>query len=188
METAPIGQTGGIAPSEAEDQWMQRERKLTENVNRAIAYYRASARSARVWHRIFSTTSMVLTVLSPVFVVSNGASESGEGIFGIDAGELSTVAVSLTVSLAIVEGIRRIYKFDQRWSTCYMTGRTLKKAREDYRFGRIGLETGSDEWQKNLLRFRSVYEDATDTESREFFEVVKSAGVAASNAGGSTVH
>ncbi|TCQ16400.1 DUF4231 domain-containing protein [Rhizobium sp. PP-CC-3G-465] len=153
------------------DTWKARETKLLGYVNGAMEYYAETTRWCRYAQRGLSITVMVCAALAPVAVVSS--SGNGLGALGLHEPEIKILALIITILLAIADGLRRIFRYDQRWATCYIARETLKRARENYRITVIGLEVGSDDWKKNYEDLRATYESVIDRETQEFFDTVR---------------
>jgi hypothetical protein len=158
---------GSVTGSTVQQQWTAREQKLVEQVTSTIAWY--SKHMRRNWYaqRAVSVTVMILSVFAPLFVIG-----SDFEVFGIDPNVIKASAIITTVLLALLEGMKRIFRFDHRWSACFWARNDLKKAREQYRIKQIGQAVGSATWVENLLKLTSTYYDITDKESRDLLQSV----------------
>lgn len=157
-------------------EWLWRESKLLDEIAGAVEYYAKHTRRNQLWQRITSVSVMALSTLAPLVVAGSGIEG---GIFGLSKVQLNVAGVSITFVLALIEGIRRIFRFEQRWATCYMVKATIKREREKYRYARIGLTVGTDEWKAQLAALRKSFDDATGRETQEFFAAVQEAKAAA---------
>jgi len=159
----------------AVSEWLRRETKLMEEIASAIEYYSKHAKRNQFWQRATSVSVMILSTLAPLVVAGSGIAD---GTFW-SRDELNVAAVTITMILALIEGVRRIFRFEQRWATCYQVKSTVKRERESYRYQRIGLAVGSEEWKTNLATLRKAFDTATGQETQAFFAAVQEAKVMA---------
>ncbi|NLR96108.1 hypothetical protein HGP17_04605 [Rhizobium sp. P38BS-XIX] len=89
---------------------------------------------------------------------------------------LSVCAIVVATIGALIEGIRRIYRFEQRWATLNAAKRAIFSARETYRAKSIDLVMGSAEWQVIYYDFKNAYENATSQQASIFFKGLTSPG------------
>ena len=157
-------------------EWLRRETKLLEEIASALEYYSRHTKRYQFWQRATSVSVMVLSTLAPLVVAGSGVAE---GTFGLSRDNLSVAGVIITLILALIEGVRRIFRFEQRWATCYQVKSTIKREREGYRYQRIGLAVGSEEWKLNLAALRKAFDIATGQETQAFFAAVQDAKSAA---------
>jgi len=172
-------QTLMVPPSFTSDQakYDERENELLEAISQSLDYYRDEIAVAGDWHRKLSVATMVLSVLAPVFVAGS-ASTSVAGpvsasILGIPSTVLASIGILLTLAIALVEGVKRIYKYSDRWASAYTAKLAVKRARETYKFNRIGLIPGSEDWKQNFRTLEAAFEGATNAQTRDFFTTVQ---------------
>ena len=108
-------------------EWLRRETKLLEEIASALEYYSRHTKRYQFWQRATSVSVMVLSTLAPLVVAGSGVAE---GTFGLSRDNLSVAGVIITLILALIEGVRRIFRFEQRWATCYQVKSTIKRERE----------------------------------------------------------
>lgn len=156
-----------MTDSTVPEQWRAREQKLVEQVTSTISWYSKHMRRNLYAQRVVSVAVMILSVFAPLFVVG-----SNFEVFGIDPNIIKASAIITTVLLSLLEGMKRIFRFDHRWSACFWARNDLKKAREQYRIKQIGQAVGSALWVENLLKLTSAYYDITDKESRDLLQSV----------------
>ncbi|CUX19452.1 DUF4231 domain-containing protein [Agrobacterium deltaense] len=154
---------------EITDKYRFREKKLLDEIQRSVEYYVRYGQIAQKWQRITAMLVMVLSTFAPLLVVGSTTS-----LPVLSEEVVSFAAFLVTLLLALLEGTRRIFRFEQRWMACYMAKQTLKREREKYRFARIGLVVGSDVWKANLADLRRVYDEVTGSETKEFFAALQS--------------
>lgn len=150
---------------ETQEKLKHRENQFVDQVTDTIAWY--SHHMKRNWytHRTISVFVMIGSVFTPMLVAGSSLT-----IFGISDNFIRGAAIISTILLSILEGLRRIFRFEQRWSTCFWARNDLKKLRDQYRVAQIGEEIGSDVWLKNLQRLKDKYYAITEKESRDFLE------------------
>jgi hypothetical protein len=153
--------------TELEAAWAEREKDLIEKINGEIARYWNYSTSTRKIARAMSVTSLFCSVLAPVTVISSASNLSAFGVSQIAMTELS---VLLTVLLGFVEGLRRIFGFDQRWFGAMTAMVAVKNQKEHYLDSQIGKTIGSDEWKDTLLSTRAAVEAAAAGEMSGFFK------------------
>lgn len=154
-----------------QSQFKEREAKLLDQISGSIEYYVKYGKTAQLWQRYTATLVMVLSTFAPLLVAGSASTLSRD--LGLPDGSVAVAAFAVTLLLSLVEGIRRIFRFEQRWIACYTAKETLKRERERYRFARIGLEIGSDAWKSNFAELRKAYDDVTGSETKEFFAAVQ---------------
>jgi hypothetical protein len=152
--------------------WEKREIKLLNQLESTISYYIACSNVNRFFHRILGSISLVCAVFSPIFVVS-ATGKSTEVVLGMSAATTGTIALVLSIIVALVEGLRRMYRPEERWSTCWTTMENLKAAREEFFDRRIGYSRGSIEWLAAYGALRNALTRETGTETRRFFERIE---------------
>ncbi|MBO0906532.1 SLATT domain-containing protein [Jiella sonneratiae] len=155
------------------EKWAKREEKLNDEVTAAIRDYLEEMEFARKGSRFTNVLIMILSSIAPLFVVSTAAAPSFQGFTGISQNIIGLITLIITVALSLAEGFRRIFRFDQRWATCYVAKRALKNAREKYRISQVPHQIGSDEWVANFVGFRGYYESMIDREVKEFFDALQ---------------
>jgi hypothetical protein len=158
-------------PSVVQSQFKEREDKLLSLVEGSVEYYVKYGRTAQRYQRCTAVLVMVLSTLAPLLVA--GSSSTWVKDLGLPDKSIAVAAFVVTLLLSLIEGVRRIFRFEQRWISCYTAKETLKREREKYRFARIGLEIGSDAWKSNFAELRKAYDDVIGGETKEFFAAVQ---------------
>lgn len=146
--------------------WLKRETKLFAEIDNSVTYYAGRAKVALRSHRLISIAVVVVGPMAPVAVAASTAKDAI--LFSMPSGFYSGLAIVLTVLLAILDGVRRIFRFDRRWTSCNLAKVDLRRARETYLRKRIGLTVGDAAWQSNLGELREAYEAATGKELQGF--------------------
>jgi hypothetical protein len=174
LDTNPLAQIQPIVSDPAEElsnkKWAKEEAVLVGWVTGTIEYYKRVHKKTIKVQRVLAVTTVVIGAVTPVIVA--GAGTTG-GLFHLDPGTLNSFAVVLTVALAILEGIRRIFRFEQRWISCHIAKVALQKSLGRFRFATVGLNPGSDEWKSAMLELRTSFESTTERESEVFYQNLK---------------
>lgn len=153
--------------SEIEGKWKAREQKLFDEIDGAVSWYTERVRFNWYTHRTLSTVIMLAGVIAPLLVINI----NGQDVYTStnDMSWQSILALSVTILLAFLEGLKRIFRFEQRWVSCFWARTEVKRARERYRIAQIDNMIGSDSWKANLLALRSSFEGILDKESKDLF-------------------
>jgi len=128
------GQGSAAVSNVKQDDFKQREGKIFGRYEAAIKEYRNLGRWYLRRHRVISVALLVSAVLSPVLIASNN------DLFGLPEAQgiwLTRGAVVLSLVVALLEGIRRIFKYDDRATAAYHAQRDLVLARERYRMYKL---------------------------------------------------
>jgi hypothetical protein len=164
---------GGATQKSFEDEWREREKQFIADLDDNVVWYQKNSTTARQWHRGLGLVVLICAVLAPVTVVSGVGSSSSSLI---PATVLNVASVVITLAIAFAEGLRRNYRFEERW-TAFSTSRDqLKRLREDYLDSQVGKDVGSDPWIENLLKARKDKNAVVASETQGFFEVMREAG------------
>jgi hypothetical protein len=153
--------------TELEAAWAGREKDLMEIIDGEISRYWNYSTATRWKARTASVIALFCYVLAPVTVVSSASNLS---VFGMLAPDLAKLSLVLSVLFGFVEGVRRIFGFDQRWVGAMMAMVSVKSQKERYLDSQIGKAIGSEEWKDNLLRTRAAVEAAATGEMSDFFK------------------
>jgi hypothetical protein len=151
--------------------WKKREEKVLSTLEYARSYYLKNAERARILHRSLSLATLICGILAPIFVV--GTVGAGASTLGFDDTSANVIAVILTISLSLSEGLWRMFRPDERWTACLLSAEELRRAREDYRDSRIGHVAGTVEWQKAYRKLRVSMENTMSSETKQFFEAIR---------------
>jgi hypothetical protein len=154
--------------------WAQREEKITSQLDNTIAWYSSRMRRNLYAQRIVSVIVMLCGVFAPVLVAGSNLK-----ILGLENETIQICAFFLTIVLAILEGLKRIFRFEQRWSAYFWARNDLKKMRDMYRIEKIGKEVGSDAWVANFRKLVEEYYAITDKESRDLLDSITAQSAAA---------
>lgn len=153
--------------------WLDREKRLIERANKHIARYKRIAVRTRRLERTAGMVTLICSLLAPVAVVASAVSVgSTVGLFGLSPMLAAEVALGLTLILAFSEGLRRTFRFEQRWSAAVVAGFTIEKIREIYLDQQAEHILGSDAWIKALVAFRDEMDAVAHSEAQEFFQTV----------------
>lgn len=166
-----------MAQGTVEEQWAVREEKLLAKISETLSYYRARGEAARICHRISGIVVLIGSILAPVTVAS-GASGGTLNVLGVPAPVMAGAALIITLVVAFAEGLRRIFRFDQRWGSCFQTRDGIWRAREIYRETIIGHPVASEEWKKAYLTLKNTFLELTQVETTAFFDTVKAEAAA----------
>lgn len=147
----------------------QQEDRLLRIISESLDYYRDEISKAGKWHRRLAISTMVLSLLAPVFVASSASAE----ILKIPGAALAAIGVLLTLAIGVIEGVKQIYKFGDQWSSAYAAKLAIRRARDAYRFNRIGLVPGDDAWKENYRTLLAAYESASNAQTQNFFETLQ---------------
>lgn len=158
------------------DQWKERQDSLIEEIERTRKYYKSRGRSARYAHRALSIIVLVGSILAPVTVAPGAATAAGTNltVLGISQPTLASFSLITTIVVALAEGLRRMFRFDESWSNCWLTGEAIRQATERYRDATVGAPAGTAEWKTALQNLRREYDEAVAKESVNYFDVVRS--------------
>jgi fumarate reductase subunit D len=120
-----------IAVREATD-WNARENEHLKTIDKELKWYRGHAKWNRIAHRIASIVVLFCSIVAPITVA--GDDKTSILIFGyhIDKAQLSSIALIVTLILALTEGLRRLFHFEQQWATSNRVERALQDARSDF--------------------------------------------------------
>lgn len=155
--------------------WLEREKRLIERANRHIARYKRIAVRSRQCERAASMVTLACSLLAPVAVVASAVSAGNSApLFGLSPVIAAEVALVLTLILAFAEGLRRSFRFEQRWSAAVVAGFTIEKIREIYLDKQAEHILGSEGWIRSLVAFRDEMDAVAHSEAQEFFQTVLS--------------
>ena len=153
-----------------EDQWAARARALLEEMNGRLAFYAYWAEVNRKGQRITSLLIVVCSVLAPVTVISTP--EVGLGIFGLGVAATKALSLIFTITVALSEGVRRVFRFEHRWAVCANCRETIKRQRDKFIDQQIGKQVGSEEWIANLTTTRNAFDDVVMWHLQDFAYVL----------------
>ena len=98
-----------------EQRWLKQEHKMFSRIENDLRYCNGEIKLCRLAQTNLSIAVMIFGVLTPVVIAEAGKTDS---FFGSSA-LLTTVATGMAALAAILEGIRRIGRFDRRWIANY---------------------------------------------------------------------
>lgn len=153
-----------------EEQWRSREEKFHAEVTDTLAAYALDLNKTWKRQRAIAIALMVCGVLAPMLVVGSAFDDA----FGVPEQVTKGAAVVVTLTLAILEGLKRIFQFERRWAAIYWAKSAIKRARSDYRISQIGLDVGSEQWASHFKTYRDRVTETIDIETREFFDAFAS--------------
>jgi hypothetical protein len=152
--------------TELHPDWISREKVALERIEKQLRWHDRTALRSFWTERILAIVVLVCAVLAPLAIASDGnasAAGAGLGVFGFSALALKKAALILTITVALAEGLRRICKFDERYSISAQSREKLRFGMEQYLENQIGLQPGSDQWRKNLDAVRTLSQDISLT-------------------------
>ncbi|NKM45138.1 DUF4231 domain-containing protein [Rhizobium leguminosarum bv. viciae] len=149
-----------------EERWLKQERKMFSRIENDLHYYSGEVKLCRFAQRNLSISVMIFGVLTPVVIAEAGKTAS---IFGSQT-SLNAVATGIAALAAILEGIRRICRFDRRWIANYSAATKIRRLRDEYRSMQIGKPVGSEDWRANIFRYQQSINNVLDRETAEFFK------------------
>jgi hypothetical protein len=159
------------------EEWKKREKALLDEVRDSLKFYRKTKKVARVWQRFTSSVVMIGSILAPA-TVATGAATSGNQInltlLGIPSNSLASISLVISLCVAIAEGFRRIFRFEKRWASAWLSSQALYTAYDDYSDAIVGKSIGSPEWVSELQKLRKMVNGAKQQDGEEFFQSVKS--------------
>jgi len=150
-----------------EKAWKERETQAIGRLKRALDWYVRWANINRWFARSLAMVVLVCAVLAPVTVAST--ENAGIRVFGISKEGVSQLALLVTLVLAFAEGLRRTFRFDQRYATCLNARNELGVMQEDY----LDSQVGSDERVKNLTDLRQRMHGLLRKDYEEFLQIIK---------------
>ncbi|OWV71741.1 hypothetical protein ATY76_31295 [Rhizobium sp. R339] len=150
----------------SEQRWLKQEHKMFSRIENDLRYYNGEIKLCRVAQTNLSIAVMIFGVLTPVVIAEAGKTDS---FFGSSA-LLTTVATGMAALAAILEGIRRIGRFDRRWIANYSAATKIRRLRDQYRLRQIGKPVGSDDWKENIVHYQQLINDVLDKETAIFFK------------------
>jgi fumarate reductase subunit D len=167
-----------IAVREATD-WNARENEHLKTIDKELKWYRGHAKWNRIAHRIASIVVLFCSIVAPITVA--GDDKTSILIFGyhIDKAQLSSIALIVTLILALTEGLRRLFHFEQQWATSNRVERALQDARSDFLDQRVLYSVGTEKWIEEYSKSRKSVAALINSDSEEFFEAILSEGRAA---------
>ncbi|WP_144083188.1 hypothetical protein [Rhizobium leguminosarum] len=158
------------------NEWKKREQALLGEIADSLKFYGGVQKVARYWQRVISSVVMIGSILAPA-TVATGAATSGKQIdltlLGIQSSSLASISLVITLLVAVAEGFRRIFRFERRWASAWLSGQTLHAAKEDYLDAVIGKPVGSPEWVSEFQKLRKSINGAKNQDGEEFFQSVK---------------
>ncbi|WP_373371518.1 DUF4231 domain-containing protein [Microvirga sesbaniae] len=157
---------GVVALPLNEQEWKSQEDRLLHNVRSDIEYYDKASKVARIWHRSCGIVAIFAAALAPLFVLGSGQSST---VFGISTSVAGQYALFLTVITAIVEGLRRFFRFENRWRATCNARAALECALDDYNEVRYGLNANAQERVAAYRKLRNERQRITRAETEEFF-------------------
>lgn len=149
-----------------EERWLKQERKMFSRIENDLRYYGSEVKLCRLAQTNLSIAVMIFGVLTPVVIAEAGKTDS---FFGPPA-LLTTIATGMAALAAILEGIRRIGRFDRRWIANYSAATKIRRLRDQYRLRQIGKPVGSDDWRENIFHYQQLINDVLDKETAVFFK------------------
>jgi hypothetical protein len=153
--------------------WKERESTLLRDVRERLRYYKSARKTARVLQRVTSSVVMVGSILAPTSIATNTGNTIDLGSLGVTDSSAALISLTITLVVAITEGFRRIFRFEQRWASAWLSGQKLHMARERYYDSIVGLEFGGEAWKTELMNLRKAVNDTMTLDGEEFFQSVK---------------
>lgn len=152
--------------------WNGREVQALARIDEAVKYFTKMERRNRYGARILAFTVLICAVLAPVTVASSGKN-APITLLGITEDNVSRLALVVTMLLALSEGLRRTFRFEQRYGTCLVSLEELEYLRETYVDSQLDKPVGSADWLKNLTDLREKTRGYLRKDSEEFAQTIK---------------
>jgi hypothetical protein len=153
--------------------WKERESTLLRDVKERLRYYESARKTARILQRITSSVVMIGSIVAPTSIATSAGNTMDLGSLGTQATSTALISLTITLIVAITEGFRRIFRFEQRWASAWLSGQKLHMAREKYYDSIVGLEFGGDAWKIELMNLRKAVNETMTLDGEEFFQGVK---------------
>ncbi|MCJ9695144.1 DUF4231 domain-containing protein [Rhizobium sp. PRIMUS64] len=152
--------------------WIAEQERLIDVVESTIDYYQNVTDRTRVTQRTFVIATMVLGIIAPILVA--GARPDGAGLFGVPPVTINSIAIVITVLLSIMEGLRRIFRHEQRWISCHIALMALETALGRFRYLIVNVPPGADAWKLAMSDLRTEFENITVREREVFYSGMSS--------------
>ena len=153
--------------------WQVQETELLEKIKKQMEWYGGITTRSHRAQRLLATTILICSTLSPLFIISSTNATPDFSVYGMSAPAMAQVALVLSLIVALSEGIRRIYRFEEQWKNSRLATEDLKTARDDYKDKQIGLKVGSQEWVAAFGDLRRKTREITTQNLQSFMETVK---------------
>jgi hypothetical protein len=153
--------------------WKERESTLLRDVRERLQYYQSVRKTARILQRVTSSVVMIGSILAPTSIATSAGNTMDPGFLGTAGTSTALISLMITLAVAITEGFRRIFRFEQRWASAWLSGQKLHMARERYYDSIVGLEFGGDAWKIELMNLRKAVNETMTLDGEEFFQSVK---------------
>lgn len=175
MRHRPRGRLDMTDDQSAESQnsaWVAEQERLIDVVQSTIDYYQNATDRTRVTQRVFVVATMVLGIIAPILVAA--ARPDGAGLFGFPPVKINSIAIVVTVLLSIMEGLRRIFRHEQRWISCHIALMALETALGRFRYLIVNVPPGTDAWKLAMSDLRTEFENITVREREVFYSGMSS--------------
>jgi hypothetical protein len=159
--------------AEQAERYRTEEQDVLERLQRSIRYYSNRIKFARAGHYTVGLITLVCSVLAPMAVITTARKPSDLSLFGISNETIAQLAVVLTLLLGLTEGVRRLFRFSERWMTCSTTRAKLNELMKEYKLSQIPVAVGSETWIKNLGELHKNIRVAEMEEEGGFFDRLK---------------
>ncbi|WP_322884471.1 hypothetical protein U8C35_27125 (plasmid) [Sinorhizobium medicae] len=154
---APVSNLSGSSP--LTEQWQRCAEKLRAQVAKSLGLYWRECRTTAKKHKLISTAAMVLGLATPLIIAE---ASKVKPLFGVKPEYLHAAAFVTSLSVALLEGFRRIGKFDSRWANSYRDATDIKRARDTFEINTIGYAVGTSSWIKSFREYRAAYHTVID--------------------------
>ena len=163
-----------MVEAQRNNNWQKRLDDVTEDIEKSIRYYTGVRKRTRYMQRFFSTVVMIGSILAPVTVASGSvsAASSNLAVLGIPPQAVGGISLVITLTVALAEGFRRIFRYETRWQTAYTAGKTIRAARQHFFDAVVDLKIGDPQWVAEYRSLRAKIEAAETEEGQEFFKGV----------------
>lgn len=154
--------------------WTSRKEFYVKGAKEVIAYYRWRGVLAKHLHYWMRLISLCLAIISPIFVASaTGAVPDAEKILGLGSDQIGPIALGISLAIALLEGVRRMIRPDERWANCWLARTEFEDALNDYEDEAERYPIGSPNWIVAHDAFKKRIRTAMTEEGRKFFETVR---------------
>ena len=159
--------------AEQAERYRTEEHDVLARLQRSIRYYSTRIKLSRAGHYTVGSITLVCSVLAPMAVITTVGKPSDLLLFGISNETIAQLAVVLTLLLGLTEGVRRLFRFSERWMTCFTTRAKLNELMQVYKLSQIPVAVGTEKWIKNLIELRKNVRVAEIEEEGGFFDRLK---------------
>lgn len=150
----------------AAPKWQDQQNELIGAIEGTIRYYQRSTDRIILYQRYSSITTMIVGITAPIIVT---ATQAGKNNTELESSNLGYIAVAITAALSILDGLRRIFRYEQRWISCHSAMMALRQALGSFYFATVESPPGTQLWKDEMISLRRKFEDETSRERSVFY-------------------